>query len=94
MAASDGHYAMRTKPIAVARRAYLVNEACAALGISRSSAYEGMNSGEIPYVIICGRRHIPADAVEALVRGKRPSQRTSTPPTATLRRRKQEAPTS
>jgi hypothetical protein len=74
MAASNGHYAMRTKTIAVVRRAYLVNEACVALGIARSNAYSMMRSGALPYVEIGGRRHIAADVIEALVKGEHPGQ--------------------
>jgi predicted DNA-binding transcriptional regulator AlpA len=73
------------KTAAVARRAYRINEACAALGISRSGAYLEMSAGRLPYVVICGRRHIPADTVEALVRGEHPSQTHQPRPT---RRRK------
>jgi predicted DNA-binding transcriptional regulator AlpA len=70
----------------VQRRAYRVNEACVALGICRSSAYVRMNSGEIPYAVICGRRHIAAEVIEALVKGEHPSQAQPKPV-----RRKQEA---
>jgi hypothetical protein len=80
----------KTRAPPVMRRAYRVNEACIALGICRSSAYQRMNSGELPYVLICGRRHIAADTIEALVKGEHPGQ-TPTPPTTTPRLRKREA---
>jgi hypothetical protein len=90
---TDGNMPISEKKTAppVMRRAYRINEACTALGISRSGAYLEMSAGRLPYVVICGRRHIPADAVEALVRGERPSQIQQSRPT---RRRKQEAASS
>jgi excisionase family DNA binding protein len=56
------------------RRAYRVDEACYALGISRASAYTAMREGKLPYFVVGGRRHISADVIEALVRGEHSSQ--------------------
>jgi excisionase family DNA binding protein len=72
----------------VTRRAYRIGEACFALGICRSTAYERMDSGELPYAIIGGRRHIAADTIEALVRGELPGQ---AQPTAARRRKRKAA---
>jgi hypothetical protein len=63
----------------IARRAYSINEACIALDICRATAYAMMLSGALPYVEYGGRRHIPADIIEALVKGEHPSQGRLTP---------------
>jgi len=57
----------------VVRRAYTVGQ-CAALSISRAKAYDMMRSGELPFFIIGGRRHISADTVEQQIRGELPGQ--------------------
>jgi predicted DNA-binding transcriptional regulator AlpA len=80
----------KTQAPPVTRRAYRINETCIALGICRSNAYSMMDSGELPYVVIGGRRHITSDTIEALVKGEHPGQ-TPTPPTTTPRLRKREA---
>jgi excisionase family DNA binding protein len=68
----------------VVRRAYTVNEYCAALSISRAKAYQMMRDGELPFFTLGGRRHISTDAVEAQIRGELPSQ---SPPNPTRRRK-------
>ena len=75
---TDDHHmattSSKSQATPVQRRAYRIDEACFALGICRASAYTMMRTGELPYVVISGRRHIAADTVEALVRGEHPSQ--------------------
>jgi hypothetical protein len=58
----------------VERRAYTVSGYCIALSVSRAKAYDMMRSGELPYFIIGGRRHISADVVERQIRGELPGQ--------------------
>lgn len=50
-------------------RAYRVHDFCRAFGLSRSTAYNLMASGKLRSVRVAGRRLIPADAAEALLRG-------------------------
>lgn len=50
-------------------RAYRVQDSCRAYGRSRSTAYNLMASGKLRSVRVAGRRLIPADAAEALLRG-------------------------
>jgi len=49
--------------------AYRVNDFCEIFGIGRSSVYKLINDGSLPSVVIAGRRLIPRDAAEALLRG-------------------------
>ncbi|WP_295886688.1 helix-turn-helix domain-containing protein [uncultured Thiohalocapsa sp.] len=52
-----------------ARKAYPVEEARGLLGgISRKSIYDLINAGELRSVLIAGRRLIPADAIDELIR--------------------------
>jgi helix-turn-helix protein len=74
----------KSKPV-VERRAYVVNDACRALSISRATAYELMRSGALPFFLIGGRRHISVDVIEALARGEHPGQ--AQPKPAPRRRR-------
>ena len=53
---------------ALERRAYRVSEFCTAFGLSRSTVYNLMADGRLRTVRIAGRRLIPADAAEALLR--------------------------
>lgn len=53
------------------KRAYRVDEAVAAYGISRSSIYILIKSGALPDVVVAGRRLLPADALEALIAGNK-----------------------
>jgi excisionase family DNA binding protein len=50
------------------RRAYRVNDFCALYGLGRSSVYALMAKGKLRTVRIGGRRLIPADEAEALLR--------------------------
>lgn len=51
-------------------RAYRVRDFCQAFGVSRSTVYNLMADGRLKTVLIAGRRLIPADAAEALLRGE------------------------
>jgi excisionase family DNA binding protein len=51
------------------RRALSVNEFCAAYGLSRSTAYKLMKQGTLRTVKIGGRRVVPVDAAEGLLKG-------------------------
>lgn len=51
-------------------RAYSVADFCRAYGLSRSTAYKLISSDQLRSVRIAGRRLIPADAAEALLRGE------------------------
>ena len=59
---------MSTEPIAP--RAYGVAEFCRAFNLSRSTTYNLIASGQLESVRVAGRRLIPADAAEALLRGR------------------------
>ncbi len=49
------------------RRTYTVDEAAAVLGISRTTAYECVKSGELPSLRFRRQIVIPATALKALV---------------------------
>jgi excisionase family DNA binding protein len=51
------------------RRAYDINEAAAAFGLSRTTLYKLIGVGTLRSVKIGGRRLIPVDAIEALLAG-------------------------
>lgn len=51
------------------RRAYTVNDFSRAFSIGRTKIYALMKSGELKTVLVGGRRLIPADAAEALLKG-------------------------
>jgi excisionase family DNA binding protein len=55
--------------IASEKRAYRVNDFCAAHGVSRSTVYKMMKAGTLRTVLVGGRRLIPKDAAEALLNG-------------------------
>ena len=55
---------------ALPKRALRINEFCAAYGVSRSSAYLMMRDGRLRTVLLAGRRLVPTDAAEALLRGE------------------------
>jgi hypothetical protein len=55
-------------PAEIARRALRMNDFCVAYGISRATAYKLMARGELRTVLVAGRRLIPVDAAEALLR--------------------------
>lgn len=52
------------------RRAYGVRDFCEAFGVSRSTVYNLFAAGTLRSVRIAGRRIIPADAAEALLKGE------------------------
>jgi excisionase family DNA binding protein len=52
-----------------ARRAYQVKEAVATYRLSKSTIYKLMAAGALRSVKIGGRRLIPVEALEALIRG-------------------------
>ncbi len=51
-------------------RAYRVQDFCKAYGLSRSTTYSLIAQGKLRSVLVAGRRLIPADAAEALLRGE------------------------
>jgi excisionase family DNA binding protein len=51
-------------------RAYRVLDFCKAFGVSRSTVYNLINDGKLHSVRVAGRRLIPADAAETLLRGE------------------------
>jgi excisionase family DNA binding protein len=51
------------------RRAFHVKEAAKVYGWSRSTLYKLMKAGTLRTVKVGGRRLIPRDALEALIRG-------------------------
>ncbi|WP_295407952.1 helix-turn-helix domain-containing protein [uncultured Thiocystis sp.] len=61
------HNPIPTRP----RRAYPVEEACYLLGgISRKSIYDLIKTGELGSVTLCGRRLVPADAIDTFLAAK------------------------
>ena len=50
------------------RRAFRLKDAVAAYGIGRSTIYRLMADGKLPSVKVGGRRLIPRDALEALLK--------------------------
>ena len=56
--------------IVAERRAYHVNEFCQRYGIGRTGFYKLLKGGKLPSVVIAGRRIIPHDAAEALLKGE------------------------
>ena len=53
---------------ALPKRALRINEFCAAYGVSRSSAYLMIRDGRLRTVLLAGRRLVPTDSAEALIR--------------------------
>ena len=62
---------MDTQPLPTIPRAYRVKDFCKAFGLSRSTVYNLIADGRLRSVLIAGRRLIPADAAEALLRGEK-----------------------
>lgn len=58
---------MPTAPTTVPKIAYTVDEAAAAIGMSRRKVYYLMKEGALPFSQRAGRRLIRADALQALV---------------------------
>lgn len=59
---------MDTEHTRDAPRAYTVQAFCRAFGLSRSTTYNLISEGKLHSVRIAGRRIIPADAAEALLK--------------------------
>jgi excisionase family DNA binding protein len=53
----------------VERRAYRIDEFCAAFGLGRTKVYELIKTGKLRTVLVGGRRLVPRDAGEALIAG-------------------------
>lgn len=53
------------------KRALSINEAARLYSISRSSLYLLISRGQLPDIVVAGRRLIPRDAMEALIAGAR-----------------------
>jgi excisionase family DNA binding protein len=51
------------------KRAFRVNEAVAAYGLSRSTLYKLISTGSLRTAKVAGRRLIPRDSLEALLKG-------------------------
>jgi excisionase family DNA binding protein len=49
------------------KRAYRVNEFCAAFGLGRTKTYDLIKAGKLRTVWVGGRRLIPRDAAEMLI---------------------------
>jgi excisionase family DNA binding protein len=49
------------------KRAFRVEEFCAAYGLGRTKTYELIKAGKLGTVLVGGRRLIPKDAAEALL---------------------------
>jgi len=71
-----GHPDRPTPPEMIRRKAYSVDESRLLLGgISRASIYELINSGELQTVMLCGRRLVPEQAIDELLRESMRKQR-------------------
>lgn len=57
-----------TSDTRVAPRAYRIDDFCKAFGLSRSTVYNLIAQGKLRSVLVAGRRLIPADAAEELLR--------------------------
>jgi excisionase family DNA binding protein len=52
----------------IKRRALRINDAAAAYGVGRSTLYKLMSQGKLATVKVAGRRLVPCDNMEALLR--------------------------
>ena len=52
----------------IERRALRINDAAAAYGVGRSTLYKLMSEGKLATVKVAGRRLVPCDNMEALLR--------------------------
>jgi excisionase family DNA binding protein len=57
------------------RRAYRVSDFCRAYGLGRTKVYELIKSGVLSSVSVGGRRLIPREAAEALIKQGAPNDR-------------------
>ncbi len=58
----------QSEKVQVERRAFRVAEFCEAYRVSRATTYKLMKAGKLKTVLIAGRRLIPIEAAEALLR--------------------------
>lgn len=63
----ETHLPLPATTTPVAKMAYTVDEAVAAIGVSRRQLYYLMKSGDLPYSQRGGRRLIRAEALQALL---------------------------
>jgi excisionase family DNA binding protein len=49
-------------------RVYSVDQTADVLGVCRASIYNMMIDGELPYIVIAGRRRVPVEIVENLLK--------------------------
>ena len=61
----------KTDVMPIERRALRVGDAAAAYGLGRTTIYKLMKDGKLATVKIGGRRLIPREAMEALLKGTR-----------------------
>jgi len=54
----------------LAARLYTIDQTADVLGMCRASVYNSINRDELPFLIIGGRRRIPVEAVENLLKIK------------------------
>jgi excisionase family DNA binding protein len=54
--------------------AYTINEACSATGLSRTTLYELMNSGKLPYSLVGTRRRILRESLEKFIKDQEQTQ--------------------
>jgi excisionase family DNA binding protein len=52
----------------LAARLYTIDQAADVLGMCRASVYNSINRGELTYLVIGGRRRIPVEIVENLLK--------------------------
>ncbi len=52
------------------KRAYRIDEFCAAYGLGRTKVYELIKRGALRTVLVGGRRLVPVEAGEALLAGR------------------------
>jgi len=60
---------MRSNKETFERRAYRINDFCKIFGIGRTGVYRLIKEGKLLSVMVGGRRLIPADQAEALLKG-------------------------
>lgn len=51
-------------------KAYSVNQAGETLGVSRATVYKLMREGKLFYATVGKRKRIPAEAIDAMLRGE------------------------
>jgi excisionase family DNA binding protein len=58
----------------LAKEFYTINDVAQLFGVTRTTVYDWMNSGQLPYVIVGGRRRITREALQAFIRPGEPSE--------------------